>query len=366
MKTLILAGGSGGHLIPALALGEHLGRQGECLLVSTQRPVDQILRTQTSLRWETTPLEPFTPLSRWLSVRHWARQLSAAWRMLGVLRRTRPDVVVGFGGYPSLVGMVLARAAGFPTVLHEANVVPGRANRWLSRWVDAVAVSFPETRQGLSARAVVEVTGNPLRPGLREADPARARRFFGLDETRPVLLVMGGSQGSRAVNQLVLAMWEGQAAAFRQGWQVLHVAGCDHRPAVEGAYRRLGMNSKVFGFLQEMPMALACAALSISRAGATAVSELAACQVPAILIPYPHAQAHQRSNAQWMRDLGGAVILEEAGLKPGRLAREFQDLAGDPSRRQRMRQALKGASQDNAVEALASLARRMADGGAGG
>jgi UDP-N-acetylglucosamine--N-acetylmuramyl-(pentapeptide) pyrophosphoryl-undecaprenol N-acetylglucosamine transferase len=274
----------------------------------------------------------------------------------------RPDVVVGFGGYPSLVGIVLARAAGFPTLLHEANLIPGRANRWLSRWVDAVAVSFPETRRGLSARVMVEVTGNPLRPGLREAPPAQARRFFGLDETRPVLLVMGGSQGSRAVNRLVLAMWEAQTAAFREGWQVLHVAGCDHRPAVEEAYRRLKMDAKVFGFLPEMPMALACAALSISRAGATAVAELAACQIPAILIPYPHAQAHQRANAQWMRDLGGAVILEEAGLEPDRLARELQGLAGDPSRRQRMRQSLKGASQANAVEALASLVRRMANG----
>ena len=363
MKIMLFSGGSGGHLVPAMALAEQLESEDRCFFVSTRRPVDQILSADgsRSVKWETVGLQPFAPLRRWFSPWYLACQIQAVGKIRSMIRGARPDVVVGFGGYLSAVGVMAARGAGIPTVIHEQNVLPGRANRLLAWVADAVAVSFPETRRHLPKGMKVEETGNPMRIRAGSATAARARAELGFEPKRPVLLVMGGSQGSRTINRLVLGMWEQIPATRRQELQVLHLAGPQEAGFVERAYRGLGgVKAVVVPFLHQMDLALAAATLAVSRAGATGIAEMAVMGVPSILIPYPHAGGHQRANARWMQQIGGAVVLEEGELSAVRLAKEVEGLLADPRRIEVMRDTLRGHADGTAAGRLAGLVRRVA------
>lgn len=359
MKILLVAGGSGGHLIPAMTLAESLRGEGPCWMMSTARPVDKILYDE-GLDWVTVDLRIWTPLRRWLSPLFLAHQMGALRRAWTLLRRIRPDVVVGFGGYLSAVGLAFARLQGIPTVIHEQNLMPGRANRWLAPGADATAISFPETARLLSRRAAVELTGNLVRSRLREVSSGQARSHFRFDPDRPVLLVMGGSQGSQAVNQAVLKMWETVPPEDRQRLQVIHLTGARSFDQIVEAYRRLSMEARVFPFLHQMEFALAAATLAVSRAGATAIAEMIALGLPAILIPYPHAGGHQRFNAHWVEVARGATVLEERELTPEKLWAEVSALLGDSKRLARMKEALEQRADGSAAERLKVLVCRIA------
>ena len=365
MNVLLVSGGSGGHLTPAMALAQHLcsgaGAENRCFMISTRRPVDRILSAERGgvLEWETVGLQPFTPVWRWFFPFFVARQMRAAAQIRSIIGRTRPDVVVGFGGYLSAVGVVAAWGADIPVVIHEQNVLPGQANRWLARLADTVAVSFPETARALPKGVAVETTGNPirLRAGALTAEQARAE--LGLDADRPVLLVMGGSQGSRAINRAVVGMWRRMTPRAREEVQLLHLAGMQGVAEVEPMYRQLGIQAKVLPFLHRMDLGLAAATLAISRAGATAIAEMVEMGVPSILIPYPHAGGHQRANARWMRESGGAIVIEESDLSPERLQRETEQLLFNPERLERLRRALPGRSDGSAAQRLGELVKRI-------
>ncbi|MBI3616149.1 MAG: UDP-N-acetylglucosamine--N-acetylmuramyl-(pentapeptide) pyrophosphoryl-undecaprenol N-acetylglucosamine transferase [Candidatus Omnitrophica bacterium] len=366
MKTLLVAGGSGGHLIPAMTLAETLRRDSSCLMLSTARSVDKTLADgASSLEWITVDLKIWTPLWRWFSPFYIAHQLGAARQIWTLLRQIHPDVVVGFGGYLSAVGLAAARLQGIPTVIHEQNLVPGRANRWMASLANVVALSFSETARFLPRGAALAVTGNPVRPGLKGISLEKARSHFGFDTHRPVLLIMGGSQGSRAINRAVLKMWDLVLAEDRGRFQVIHLAGSDRLAGsgqfgeIEETYRRLGIEARVFPFLREMELALAAATLAVSRAGATAIAEMVELGLPAILIPYPHAGGHQRANAGWMESAGGAVVVGENQLSPGRLWGQVSALFGDPQRLARMKQGLLSRADGSAAERLGSLVRKV-------
>ena len=360
VKVLLISGGSGGHLIPAMTLAEFLRPEAECFFLSTSRPVDRVLSAARSEEWICVDLQPMAPLWRWLSPVHVGRQIQAVLRIRSTLERIRPDAVVGFGGLISAVGVLTARFSGIPTLLHEQNVLPGRANRWVCRLSNAVAVSFPESRGFLPRGTRVEVTGNPVRFFGQELDRGAACSLFGFDPRRPVLLIMGGSQGSRAINRLVMQMWDGFPERDRRTVQVLHLAGDSEYRQVESEYRRRGLPAKVFPFLHDMRGALCAATLAISRAGATGIAEMVALRVPSILIPYPYAGAHQRANARWLERAGGAVVLEESDLSAGVLQRETRALLDDGARLERMRDALRVHSDGSAAERLGALVKEVA------
>jgi UDP-N-acetylglucosamine--N-acetylmuramyl-(pentapeptide) pyrophosphoryl-undecaprenol N-acetylglucosamine transferase len=360
MKTLLIAGGSGGHLIPALTLAEHLQVKGSCMILSTSRPVDRTLAADSHVEWITVDLQKFTPVWRWLMPGYLFHQLGAMRRVWNVLREARPDAVVGFGGYLSAVGVVAARLSGVPAVVHEQNLIPGKANRLLARVADAVGVSFEETKIHLPSRARIEVTGNPLRTVVPRVSAAEARSALGLDPSTPVLLVMGGSQGSEAINNLALGMCERMPDEIRARLQLLHLAGEKRREEVERAYELLGVQARVFGFCRDMGSVYAAASLAISRAGATTISEMRSLQVPSVLIPYPYAGAHQLANARWLEARGGAAVLEEAGLTPQILWNEVSKLIGSPERLARMKAALAANADGHAVDRLEALVEKVA------
>ena len=341
MKIALVSGGSGGHLIPALALAESLQKNGmPCQMISTARPMDRQIAQMADLPWETVPLEKITPLYRWLQPSYARRQWSAWRRLNELLDAKKPDLIVGFGGYLSALAAWAANRRGIKVILHEQNLIPGQGNRWSARFSDAVAVSFPETRRYFSSSARVCVTGNPLRHDPASVSFEVARSFFGFDSHRPVLLAMGGSQGARRLNEALLGIWEIVPADLRSQWQVIHLTGPADSAAAQAAYSRLRMQAKVYPFLEQMPFALKAATLAVSRAGATGLAEMAAFRLPSILIPYPHAGGHQRANAVWMESAGGAIVLEETQLTSDALAVLFRTVTSDPSRLVQMRESL--------------------------
>lgn len=365
LKVLLIAEGSGGHLIPALEVASVLAQGGARIKLwyaqrSTMAPLADALTHQmigradragsasNDERLASAPdaaidIDPFpveastNPLERlWKCGQLWQR----AQRCFDAFA---PDVVVGFGGWvsaPVLLAACLrrysiwpwdgrqARARHIRCVLHEQNVVMGRANRWLAPWMDRVAISFPETR-ARAARSTAVTTGLPIRPTIGSSSRAEGAERFGLDPDRPTVLVLGGSQGARAINHLMIGAAGLLTSNERSVWQVLHLTGGADEDAVRQAYATHDVRARVLPFSTEMDAAYAQADLVIARAGASTIAELARCGIPAILIPYPHAGGHQRANAKLVEAVGGGMRIEEAEASPQVLLAAVRRLLND-------------------------------------
>jgi UDP-N-acetylglucosamine--N-acetylmuramyl-(pentapeptide) pyrophosphoryl-undecaprenol N-acetylglucosamine transferase len=255
-------------------------------------------------------------------------------------RREAPAFVLAMGGFTSAPAVLAGKSNGARTFLHESNSIPGRANRWLARWVDGAFVYFPGAAQQLRARRV-EVAGMPVREAILQPLATReARLALGLAPESPVLLIMGGSQGARKVNELVL-----QAALPLQkavpDLQFVHLTYPGDAAKVRQAYQTLPARALVPGFFDDMGTALSAADVAVSRAGASSLAELAARQLPAVLIPYPAAaDNHQYYNAQAFARAGAARMLQQEKCDGAQLAAEVLDLLRDASKHAAMRQAL--------------------------
>lgn len=337
MNVLLIADGSGGHLIPAMQVAERLAERGATIKLwyadRTQvRGLANALRHDIPASVDMDPIA--MPASRGPFNR--LQQCGALWQRASRCFETfKPDVVVGFGGWVSAPIVLAAKTRRIGCVVHEQNVMPGRANRWLSRVVDQVAVSFPETERHLQRRRAV-LTGLPIRASIGQSSRAEAARRVGVDPARPTILIVGGSQGSQAVNRLVLAMaphWSDEECA---SWQVVHIAGVSGDAEAQAVYAARGIRAQVSGFLADMDAAYAASDLVIARAGASTLAELARCGKAAILIPYPFAGGHQRANARMAEAAGGAVVLDEATTTPERLLVAVRRLMADRAMRERM------------------------------
>jgi UDP-N-acetylglucosamine--N-acetylmuramyl-(pentapeptide) pyrophosphoryl-undecaprenol N-acetylglucosamine transferase len=268
-----------------------------------------------------------------------------------------PQLVLAMGGFTAAPPILAAKRLGARTFLHESNTVPGRANRWLARRVDGAFVYFASARDGLRARRI-EVTGMPVRAEfLRLTPAAAARTALGLKADAPVLLVMGGSQGARRINELVAAGLPQLLEAVPR-LQFVHLTGPRDLEMVRAAYAARRCPAVVRAFLgDEMALALAAADAAVSRAGASSLAEFAACRLPALLIPFPSAAGnHQYYNALAFARGGAAHALEQDSLSPELLAREIAALLGDAPRQTAMRQAL---SLWHFPDAAAQIADRM-------
>lgn len=352
-RIAIACGGTGGHLFPGIAVGEALLDQGAdvTLIVSAKDVDQQALRGEPRFDVLTVPAVGF-------SLGAAGRFLRGAWQSYQLARRefaARPPVAfLSLGGFTSAPPALAARRAGARVCLHEANAIPGRANRWLRRLAHAGFVYFPEAapRLGLPDTRVL---GMPVRPSFREpTDPGACRLALGLAADRPVLLVTGGSQGAEALNDAVLA----SAPTLLQhlpNLQFLHLTGPRDLARVREAYTRLKARASVHAFLTEMELALGAADAAVARAGASSAGELAACRVPAVLVPYPHAtDDHQLANARALERDGAARLLRQADLSPDALAEEVLPLLTATPRRAQIREALAKWDQPDAAAALAA------------
>lgn len=270
-----------------------------------------------------------------------------------ILRRETPDVVLGMGGYITVPVGVGAFLGGVPLVIHEQNVRAGLANRFLSRWARAAAVSFEET-VGLSSRVTrTVVTGLPLRPDWSHKIPVQSRQRLGLDPQAPTLLIFGGSQGARSLNARVwaaLPKW----AAQKPRWQYIHSTGPADESAGKAAYERVGRRPSCPRTLGDMAAAYSASDAVVARAGANTVMELRRMGRTALLIPYPHAtDDHQTDNARYLERLGLARVLLEKEAEPDVMVDWFQQLPEETALRRDIQVRLSGAdpvSNDAAQE----------------
>jgi UDP-N-acetylglucosamine--N-acetylmuramyl-(pentapeptide) pyrophosphoryl-undecaprenol N-acetylglucosamine transferase len=330
--VLIAGGGTGGHLMPALAIAAEIRRahtDWRVVLVGATRGVEASLLPTRDFPFHLLPAEPIYRRQWWKNLR-WLFLAAPLLRAVNrVLDQERPALVIGTGGYAA--GPVLWQAArrGIPTALQEQNAYPGLVTRWLAGSVGEIWLGVPEARRHLrpGKHTEVSVTGNPIQspdPTLR----AEALRRFGLDPSRPVLLVTGGSQGALAVNNAV-AGWLDSGGA--KAVQLLWVTGRASYQQFRSYHRPPAV--QLFDFLDPMGQAYSVASLAVSRAGMMTIAELCAWGVPSILIPLPTAAGdHQTPNATVLADAGGAIHLPQAELSPLRLGGVVTELLGDPDR----------------------------------
>lgn len=312
-RVLVVAGASGGHIFPALGLIQALKttrREIEILLVLSSRCLQKhISLNGYSARFISTV--PIRPVFNFQNLHALWSFLKSIFESVFLMLEFKPDVVVGFGSIDSVPVVVCAWCARVKTLLHEQNVFPGRANRVLAHFVDRIAVSFDKTKAYLGKSNIV-CTGNPIRPGLGIIEKKEALRFFRFEAHKMTLLVMGGSQGSSKINQsFVKAV---ATHTFKAKLQVLHLSGLRDTSGLERAYKDAGIQARVFGFLQEMHYAYSACDAVICRGGATTISELEYFRLPALIIPYPFAFAHQVANAQVLVERGCAMVIKDEEL----------------------------------------------------
>lgn len=308
MRVVAATGGSGGHIYPALAFAEAIERRrpdSSVFYTIGSRPIEgEIMRSVPGERAFRLRARPIFFLS----------DFAYAKDLLGSLR---PDAVVGFGGYASVPTVLAARALGIPVLIHEQNAVTGLANRALAPFATRVAVTFPSS--GRSGQKTVR-TGMPLRTTLRTVSRDAALGALGLDRGRRTLLVCGGSQGARALNEAVREFVREAPPAFVRGWQVVHLSGAAGFEAEKSFYAGVSVPYRLFSFYEDMSIIYSGADVVLSRAGSVTLHELAFFGKCAALVPYPGARAHQADNAGFLASNGAASVIPQAELTPARVA----------------------------------------------
>ncbi|MFQ5881148.1 MAG: undecaprenyldiphospho-muramoylpentapeptide beta-N-acetylglucosaminyltransferase [Candidatus Methylomirabilales bacterium] len=359
MKVVLAGGGTGGHVFPALATARELrARDIEVVMVGTARGVETAIFPPEGFSLEMIRVEGLRGMGLQSQARSLVLLPKALIHSLMLLRRHRPRVVVGVGGYaagPVSMAAVLRR---IPLLTHEQNLFPGLTNRILARVADVVAVSFEETRPLLGRE--VAVTGNPIRREILEADRRKGLEAFNLDPGKATVLVFGGSQGAHRINLAVREALH-HLKRWRDRLQFIHATGERDHLGMEQAYRDWKGEARVFPFIQDMASAYAAADLVVSRAGATTIAELTALGKPAILTPYPFAaNDHQRWNAEAVVRVGGGRLILDRDLTGDGLALELQELLDDPARLADMGRAAQGLGRPHAASHLADLICQLA------
>jgi UDP-N-acetylglucosamine--N-acetylmuramyl-(pentapeptide) pyrophosphoryl-undecaprenol N-acetylglucosamine transferase len=355
----IACGGTGGHLFPGLAVAQQLVRRNcvVTLCVSPKEIDRQAVASVSGMEILTLPAVGFSGGNFPAFIRGFVR----SWRVaMKQFRRRPPGAVLAMGGFTSAPPLLAARRFGAATFLHESNTIPGRANRWLSRVADAAFVGFECARPRLSHTQVI-VSGTPVRPRFECRDAVVCRVALGLDPDRPVLLVMGGSQGASAINTLVrrtLPLLKQRAPRL----QLLHLAGAADADSVSRACAELDFKAVVHPFFDEMDLALGGATVAVSRAGASSLAELAAMRMPAILIPYPAAtDNHQFFNARAFEETGAARRLDQSAASPESLGQAILELLDNAAARERMQSALSAWHRPKAAEEIADEILKSAE-----
>lgn len=361
LKVAIAAGGTAGHINPALALAEELVERGhEVHFYGQPTRLEATLVPRAGFPF--TPMDvsgfdrarPWTLLTALWKMRRAEGTLDAAFREHGA-----PDVAIGFGAYIELPLINWCNRHGIPTVVHEQNSVPGLANKTSAGKVKSVCVSLPVAidafKDRVGAGTQIIVTGNPVRRSVIEASREEGRRDFGVPDDATLLLVFGGSLGARHLNQGVAALKDELLA--RKDLYIIHSTGKDEYDSVVNA---LGLSAEesvrwqVMPYVDRMGEALAAADLVLSRAGASSVAEIAALATPSMLVPYPLATAdHQTTNARYLVDAGAAIMMPDDEIDTPAFATSLLSLVDDGARRSEMAAAARGLGQDKAASALA-------------
>jgi len=355
-----MAGGTAGHLFPALALAQELVRSGHEVHLATDKRVSayggDFPASQTHIIGAATP-----------SLRHPVKFIGAGFTIVGgiisafvMLGRVKPDCVVAFGGYPCFPPFLAASLRSIPGILHEQNAVLGRANRALARFAKVLATHFETTRGAEKFSLEKVVTGNPVRDQVQEAAAIPYPEIG--DASALNLLVFGGSQGARVFSDLVPKAIAKLPAELKQRLRVTQQCRPEDLERVTRFYAAAHVNVELATFFNDLPFRMARAHLVVARAGASTIAELAVLGRPAILVPLPGSlDQDQRANATIMQQAGGGWLYDEATLSPQSLGKRFEELFGDPGRLRTAAANAKKPGRPDAVKKLADVAVRLAE-----
>jgi UDP-N-acetylglucosamine--N-acetylmuramyl-(pentapeptide) pyrophosphoryl-undecaprenol N-acetylglucosamine transferase len=351
MRAILAGGGTGGHVIPALAIAQQLQKdyEAEVLFIGTARGIENRLVPAAGFSLKLVQVGALKNVSLATRLRTFSDLPRSVWEARRIFREFRPDVVIGVGGYASGPGMLAAVLMRIPTLVFEPNFIPGFANRMVARFVSAAAVHFEETGRYFRR---CEVTGVPV----REA-------FFQIHDgpSAPRILVFGGSQGAHAINQVVMDSAREMLTRI-PGLKIVHQTGERDFNDIQAAYAKLSGAVEAHRFIDDMPSAFARASLLICRSGASTVAEVTAAGKPAVFVPFPRAaDDHQKRNAEALVKAGAAVMLEETKLTRETLVANVSSLLADALRLRQMDEAARKLSHPDAARDIAAMAARLAD-----
>lgn len=355
MRMLLAGGGTGGHLFPAVSIAEHLLEQepeSEVMFIGTERGIESKVLPEMGLPLQTIDIGGLAGTGMTGKM----KMLPKIWKSLRqssrILDAFGPQVVVGVGGYASGPMLLAAHFKGYPILIHEQNAWPGWTNRLLARWADRICLSFNETDRAFHHGRTV-LTGNPLRKGMEDCPS--------LPEGDPVLLVFGGSQGARAINETLVAALP-KMEKLKGRLTIIHQTGEANLEKVQAGYRDAGWeDSEVVPFINDMVTAYGRAHLVLCRAGATTISELTACGRPSVLIPFPYAAGdHQSVNATTLAEKGAALVLPQGDLTSDRLATLLSETLLERNLLLSMSGAAKSLGRPGAAEQILHQCREIA------
>ncbi len=372
MNVIFTCGGTGGHINPAIAVANTLKKRhpdANILFIGSKGHMEEKLVPQAGYDLRVLPSSGLHRGFGWKDIK--ANAVAVKNTVTGlsqckkIIREFQADVVIGTGGYASFTALLAAKLCGVPTCIHEANAMPGLANRMAASFVDRVLICFPESAQRYKHPERTEVVGMPVREGFLFADKAKARQELGLDE-RPLVVSAFGSQGARQMNLAVAELFRlEQEAGFP--FRHIHAVGSFGWGWMPDKVKEKGVDLETADsidmreFIYNMPTVMAAADVVISRAGSSSCNEIAATGTPCILIPSPNVtDNHQEKNARALEAKGGAVVLLETECTGQRLMEEIQAILAEPQRQERMRQALHSMAVPDSAQRICAVLEKLA------
>lgn len=364
MKILFTGGGTGGHFYPIIAVIEalHVIMDEEKLLdvkliFMSDAPYDENLLLKEDVRFKQIQAGKIRRYFSLLNITDFLKTLVGMWNAFWFIYKEFPDVIFGKGGYASFPALFAARILRIPVIVHESDAIPGRVNRWAAKFAERIAISFPESAKYFPEEKTA-LMGNPLRQTIFGFTPDEAKEVFQLETGIPVILILGGSQGSKNMNDAVLDI----APELVESFQIIHQCGKNNiketksRLAVALEKSSYKDRYHLYGYLDDALLrdAASVADIAISRAGASSIFEIAGWSIPSIIIPLGNsAQNHQRENAYAYARSGAGEVLEESNLTPHILLSEIRQLLNDNKRRGAMKEAAKNFTRPKASRQIA-------------
>ena len=358
MRIIVSGGGTGGHIYPAVTIANQIKEKqpdAEIIFVGTREGLEREIVPRYGYPIEFIEVAGFQRKLSLDTIKSAFKLLAGLVDAMKLIRRIKPDLVVGTGGYVCGPVLFLAALQGIPACIQEQNAMPGVTNKILAHFVKKVFLGYQEAGKYFGGKSEKLFTGNPIRKEILEVSRAVAIEKLKLDPAKKTILVSGGSRGARSIND-AMALVE-TSLAGRSDVQVIHITGdTGYEKFVRQVEKNvlISDNIKVFRYMHDMPLALAATDLAVFRAGAIGLAELMARGIPSILVPYPYATAnHQEHNARAVEAAGAAVVILDKELTGENLLKQIESLLADESRLQKMKDAAKALGRPEAAEDIA-------------
>lgn len=358
--VLIACGGTGGHLFPGIAVAETLKERGyqSTLLISEKKIDDLASSGHSDLHFEKMPFlampKPWSPKM----IAFLSGVFKGFQQCKGIIQKNDTKVVLGMGGFTSFAPALAGQRTKLPTMIHDSNAIPGKANRIIAKFCNTVLLGFEECGKYFPAEKEKRVVGTPIRSALSRAAKSQLEdpyKFFNLDPKLKTVVIIGGSQGARGINNAIVHSLRHLVGL---GIQLLHITGPGDYKSVRDSYqgKEMGETSHVAAFCHRMELAYAIADLVLARSGASTLAELAYFGVPSILVPYPHAaDDHQTLNAEIFHKAGAGLMIREGELSPEKLVESLQSILLHKDRYDAMKKATESIGVKDAAERIADL-----------